>query len=63
MSASVRRAATAVALAVSAALLTGGVAQAEAIWVLPGVDLGAVLTPTVQLPTQLLAPVVALLAG
>ncbi|MEB3366962.1 hypothetical protein [Saccharopolyspora mangrovi] len=63
MSTSIRRAATAVAIAVSAALLTGGVANAESVWVLPGVDLGAVLTPTVQLPTQLLAPVVAILAG
>ncbi|MEV4730944.1 hypothetical protein [Saccharopolyspora sp. NPDC049426] len=60
---SVRRAAASVAIAVSAVLLTGGVANAESVWVLPGVDLGAVLTPTVQLPTQLLAPVVALLAG
>lgn len=63
MSQSIRRAATAVTLALSAVLVTGGVANAESVWLLPGVDLGAVLTPTIQLPTQLLAPVVAILAG
>jgi hypothetical protein len=31
--------------------------------VLPGVDLGAVLGPTVQLPTQLLQPVFDVLGG
>ncbi|GAB3683095.1 hypothetical protein [Saccharopolyspora tripterygii] len=63
MSQSIRRAATAVTLALGAVLVTGGVANAESVWLLPGVDLGAVLTPTIQLPTQLLAPVVAILAG
>lgn len=62
MSQSIRRAATAVTLALGAVLVTGGVANAESVWLLPGVDLGAVLTPTIQLPTQLLAPVVAILA-
>lgn len=62
MSHSVRRVAATVAIAVSAALLTGGVANAESIWLVPGVDLGPVLGPTVQLPTQLLAPIVDLLA-
>lgn len=61
MSQSIRRVAATVAIAVSAALLTGGVANAESIWLVPGVDLGPVLGPTVQLPTQLLAPVVDLL--
>jgi hypothetical protein len=28
-----------------------------AIWLIPGVDLGALLGPTVQAPTELLAPV------
>jgi hypothetical protein len=31
------------------------------IWVLPGVDLGSILSPTIQLPTQILAPVNGLL--
>ncbi|RRO16124.1 hypothetical protein EIL87_13760 [Saccharopolyspora rhizosphaerae] len=61
MSQSVRRVATTVVVAVSAALLTSGVANAESIWLVPGVDLGPVLGLTVQLPTQLLAPVVDLL--
>ncbi|MGP4018168.1 hypothetical protein [Saccharopolyspora sp. 5N708] len=59
---SYRFAAAAVA-ALAACLLTGGVAAAEPIWVAPGVDLGALLGPTVQLPTQLLQPIVGLLGG
>ncbi|MER7011185.1 hypothetical protein ABT324_07140 [Saccharopolyspora sp. NPDC000359] len=57
MSATIRRLAAASAAALTACLLTGGVATAEPIWVLPGVDLGPLLEPAVQLPTQLLAPV------
>ncbi|KAA5831087.1 hypothetical protein ABT337_20430 [Saccharopolyspora hirsuta] len=57
MSATIRRLAAASATALAACLLTGGVATAEPIWVLPGVDLGPLLEPTVQLPTQLLAPI------
>ncbi|GAA0519636.1 hypothetical protein GCM10011581_09590 [Saccharopolyspora subtropica] len=57
-----RIAATAASVLV-ACLLTSGVANAVPIWVLPGVDLGPVLGPTVQLPTQLLQPVFDLLGG
>jgi hypothetical protein len=53
-----------------AMVLGGGVAGAAdastPVWVLPGVDLGPVLSPTIGAPTQLLAPVDAaltLLAG
>ncbi|MCI2420343.1 hypothetical protein MOQ72_23130 [Saccharopolyspora sp. K220] len=63
MSKSSYRFAATAAVALTACLLTGGVAAAEPIWVLPGVDLGAVLGPTVQLPTQLLQPIVGLLGG
>ncbi|MEV0702309.1 hypothetical protein AB0I53_30945 [Saccharopolyspora sp. NPDC050389] len=63
MAKSIRRFAAATAAALAACLLTGGVATAEPIWVLPGVDLGAVLGPTVQLPTQLLQPVFDVLGG
>lgn len=63
MATSIRRFAAAAATALAACLLTGGVATAEPIWVLPGVDLGAVLGPTVQLPTQLLQPVFDVLGG
>ncbi|MEU6270564.1 hypothetical protein [Saccharopolyspora shandongensis] len=63
MATSIRRFAAATATALAACLLTGGVATAEPIWVLPGVDLGAVLGPTVQLPTQLLQPVFDALGG
>ncbi|GAA2782608.1 hypothetical protein [Saccharopolyspora taberi] len=56
-----------VAAAAGAALtgLTGGVAQAEPtpVWVLPGVDAGAVLGPTAQLPAQALKPVQDVVSG
>ncbi|MER5389204.1 hypothetical protein [Saccharopolyspora sp. NPDC002686] len=61
MSATIRRFAAVSAAAIAACLFTGGVATAEPIWVLPGVDLGTLLEPSVQLPTQLLAPVVDIL--
>ncbi|MDA3643642.1 hypothetical protein LZ318_12635 [Saccharopolyspora indica] len=57
MSATIRRLAAVAATAITACLLTGGVATAEPIWLLPGVDVGPLLEPSVQLPTQLLAPV------
>lgn len=57
MSATIRRIAAVAAAAITTCLLTGGVATAEPIWVLPGVDLGPLLEPSVQLPAQLLAPV------
>ncbi|MCE7006659.1 hypothetical protein LWC34_28085 [Kibdelosporangium philippinense] len=41
-------------------LATGGIAAADPIWVLPGVDLGGVLAPTTGLP-QAIAPVFDLL--
>ncbi|GAA3537834.1 hypothetical protein GCM10022222_21820 [Amycolatopsis ultiminotia] len=52
--------------------VAGGVASAAtqeppaaseppAIWVVPGLDAGSLLAPTVQAPTQLLAPVVNLI--
>ncbi|MEU5850945.1 hypothetical protein [Saccharopolyspora shandongensis] len=63
MATSIRRFAAATATALAACPLTGGVATAEPIWVLPRVDLGAVLGPTVQLPTQLLQPVFDALGG
>jgi hypothetical protein len=59
---SYRFAAVAVA-ALAVCFLTGGVAAAEPIWVAPGVDLRALLGPTVQLPTQLLQPIIGLLGG
>ncbi|MEV7550810.1 hypothetical protein AB0N89_14390 [Amycolatopsis sp. NPDC089917] len=57
-------------LAVAGALsgLAGGVASADplpgpptgggpAVWLIPGVDLGSLLGPTVPVPTDLLAPI------
>lgn len=43
--------------------LGAGVAQADppSIWVIPGVDAGGLLSPTVGLPTAVLNPVVGLL--
>ncbi|MEU6131094.1 hypothetical protein ABZ805_18140 [Saccharopolyspora sp. NPDC047091] len=43
--------------------LGAGAAQAEppSIWVIPGVDAGGLLSPTVGLPTAALNPVVGLL--
>ena len=43
--------------------LGAGVAQADppSIWVIPGVDAGGLLSPTVGLPTAALNPVVGLL--
>ncbi|QXV60052.1 hypothetical protein [Amycolatopsis sp. TNS106] len=59
-------------LAVAGALsgLAGGVASADplptgggapALWLIPGVDLGGPLGPTVPLPTDLLAPIYGLI--
>lgn len=59
----IRRFVAVAATALAACLLTGGVATAEPIWVLPGVDLGAALAPTVQLPTQVLQPVFDVIGG
>jgi len=63
MSKQIRRIAATAAATLTACLLTGGVATAEPIWVVPGVDLGPLLGPTVQLPTQLLRPVFDVLNG
>ncbi|HVW41463.1 MAG TPA: hypothetical protein VHC18_08950 [Amycolatopsis sp.] len=60
----VTRALVAGALGAVALGLDGGVASADdgpAVWVLPGVDAGALLGPTVGLPTGALAPVDGLL--
>jgi hypothetical protein len=38
------------------------VAQGVPVWVLPGLDLGSVLDPSVALPAQALAPVVGLVS-
>ncbi|GAA4619221.1 hypothetical protein [Saccharopolyspora hordei] len=57
MSTTIRRLAAVWAAVITACLFTGGVATAEPIWLLPGVDLGPLLEPTVQLPTELLAPI------
>lgn len=50
-------------IAAAAVGLGGGVAGAAEtpIWLVPGADLGSLLGPTVQLPTEALAPVVQLL--
>ena len=50
---------------VALASLTGGVAQAEPtpVYVLPGVDAGALLGPTAQVPQQALQPVFGALPG
>lgn len=56
----VSRALVAAAFGAVALGVGGGVASADdgtAIWLLPGVDAGALLGPTVGLPTALLAPV------
>ncbi|QUH00937.1 hypothetical protein HUO13_08990 [Saccharopolyspora erythraea] len=47
------------AAGVALTCLSGGVAQAETtpVWLLPGVDAGAVLGPTAELPAQALRPV------
>ncbi|MFC4003246.1 hypothetical protein ACFS2C_15725 [Prauserella oleivorans] len=64
------RVATIVATAAASLAAASGVAAAEpqdpATWLLPGVDAGALLGPTVGLPTDALAPlygVLTLLAG
>ncbi|CAM05091.1 hypothetical protein A8924_6251 [Saccharopolyspora erythraea NRRL 2338] len=47
------------AAGVALTCLSGGVAHAETtpVWLLPGVDAGAVLGPTAELPAQALRPV------
>ena len=55
----VRRALVAGAVGAVALGLGGGIASAAdgpAVWVVPGVDAGALLGPTVGLPTSALAP-------
>ncbi|MBE9375361.1 hypothetical protein IQ251_12985 [Saccharopolyspora sp. HNM0983] len=62
---SLTRFGTATCLAAAACLALGGVAHAAeeppSAWLLPGVDIGPVVDPLVQLPTEALAPVVGVL--
>ncbi|WP_026360392.1 hypothetical protein [Amycolatopsis nigrescens] len=65
MKRTVSRVLVSVAAAAAFSGIAGGVADAAPapaaqetpIWLLPGVDLGGLLEPTVNLPAQLLAPV------
>lgn len=60
----IRRTAVIALLCALTALLGSGAALAEGevpVWVLPGLDLGPVLDPTIPLPTDLLRPIVGLL--